>query len=98
MARMNALVYNWWSLFVRLAIPKRHAEAVTSRPLLLSAVAKETHHGGQTMLTITSMYGKFRAAQRILMSLASFLEKVRVTAEQFNWERRWWLILSRIFQ
>lgn len=98
MARINALVYNWWSLFVRLAIPTRHAEAITSRPLLLSAVAKETHHGGQTTLTITSMHGKFRAVQGILTSLAAFLGKVRATTEQLSWERRWWLILSRIFQ
>jgi hypothetical protein len=44
-ARMAALVYNWWSLFVRLAIPERHAEAITSRPLLLYAVGKQTWHG-----------------------------------------------------
>jgi hypothetical protein len=35
-----ALVYNWWSLFTRLAIPEKHAEAITSRPLLLNAVGK----------------------------------------------------------
>ena len=34
-ARFVALVYNWWSLFVRLADPDRHTEALTSRPLLL---------------------------------------------------------------
>jgi hypothetical protein len=40
MARTIALVYNWWSLFTRLAIPEKHAEAITSRPLLLNAVGK----------------------------------------------------------
>ena len=35
MARIVALVYNWWSLFVRLAHPDKHLEAITSRPLLL---------------------------------------------------------------
>jgi hypothetical protein len=30
------LVYNWWSLFTRLADPEHHREALTSRPLLLS--------------------------------------------------------------
>ncbi len=97
MARINALVYNWWSLFVRLAIPSRHAEAITSRPLLLSAVAKETHHGGQTTLTITSAHSKSRTAQGILASLSEFLRRVNATTEQLIWERRWWLILSRIF-
>ena len=98
MARINALVYNWWSLFVRLAIPTRHAEAITSRPLLLSAVAKETQHSGQTTLTLTSTHGKSKAAQRILASLANFLQWVRATAEQLSWEERWRLILSRVFR
>ena len=29
MARLIALIYNWWSLFVRLADPDRHREAIT---------------------------------------------------------------------
>jgi hypothetical protein len=45
MARINALICNWWSVFVRLVIPSHHTEEVTSRPFLLSAVAKETQHG-----------------------------------------------------
>jgi len=98
MARINALVYNWWSLFVRLAIPRRHAEAITSRPLLLSAVAKETQHSGQTTLTITSTHGKSKFARRILASLAEFLRKVRATTEQLGWDERWRLILSRVFR
>jgi hypothetical protein len=32
MARMVALVYNWWTLFVRLAQPHKHFEAISSRP------------------------------------------------------------------
>src|SRR5688572_7310940 len=49
-----ALVYNWWSLFVRLGNPKARLEAITSRPFLLSAVARQTTHGGAKHLTITS--------------------------------------------
>ena len=30
MARNTALIYNWWSLFARLSIPEKHAEAITS--------------------------------------------------------------------
>ena len=37
-ARMIALIYNWWSLFVRLAEPDKHYEAIVSRPLLLHGV------------------------------------------------------------
>ena len=31
----RCVVYNWWSLFGRLADPDRRLEAITSRPLLL---------------------------------------------------------------
>jgi hypothetical protein len=58
MARIIALVYNRWSLFRRLAIPEKHAEAITSRPLLLNAIGRQTTHAGQTTVTVTSMHAK----------------------------------------
>ena len=51
MARMVAVVYNWWNLFVRLAQPHKHFEAITSRPLLLHGVATQTQHAGQRRLS-----------------------------------------------
>ena len=33
-ARLVALFYDWWNIFVRLVEPDRHMEAITSRPLL----------------------------------------------------------------
>jgi len=42
MARHTALIYNWWNLFSRLAIPEKHIEALSSRPLLLHAVGRQT--------------------------------------------------------
>ncbi len=50
-ARMIALIYNWWSLFVRLAEPDKHYEAIVSRPLLLHGVGKQTSHAAQKTLT-----------------------------------------------
>jgi hypothetical protein len=50
MAGMVALISNWWSLFVRLAGPDHHREVITSRPLLLHAVARQSRHAGQTRL------------------------------------------------
>ncbi len=40
MARMVSLVYNWWNLFMRLAIPDKHHEVITSRPLMLSSIGR----------------------------------------------------------
>ncbi len=39
-ARAVALVYNWWSWYVRAANPQARREALTSRPLLLAAVGR----------------------------------------------------------
>ena len=54
MARIIALIYNWWLLFSRLITPKKHTEALTSRPLLLHAVGKQTQHANRKTLVITS--------------------------------------------
>jgi hypothetical protein len=37
MASMTALAYDWWTIFARLAEPDKHREAITARPLLLTA-------------------------------------------------------------
>ncbi len=46
--RLNALFFNWWSLFVRLIDPESRREARTSRPLLMDGVARVTRHSRQT--------------------------------------------------
>jgi hypothetical protein len=94
-ARQIALIYNWWSMIVRLAIPRRHAEAITSRPLLLTAVGTQTRHQGQTKLT--SAHAKTGQIQRAMRSLRGFFADCRATAEQLGWVALWRKMLSRIF-
>jgi hypothetical protein len=57
-ARAVALVYNWWSWYVRAANPQARREALTSRPLLLAAVGKAASSGNQTTLYLTPMHGR----------------------------------------
>lgn len=97
MARMVALIYNWWTLFVRLAHPHKHFEAITSRPLLLHGVATHTRHAGQTRLTITSTHAKQAAIQAVLTNLAGFLRTLKTTAEQWTDGQRLRAILERAF-
>jgi hypothetical protein len=97
MARMVALIYNWWTLFVRLAQPHKHFEAISSRPLLLHGVATQTKHAGQTRLTITSTHAKQHAIQAVLTNLAGFLASLKTTAEQLTDTQRLQAILSRAF-
>jgi hypothetical protein len=97
MARIVALVYNWWSLFVRLAHPDKHLEAITSRPPLLHAVGKQTRHQGQTMVSITSAHAMSEKVQSVLDQIARFLAALKITAEQLTTEERLRRILSRAF-
>jgi hypothetical protein len=97
-SRMVALVYDWWSLFVRLANPVKHNEAITSRPLLLHAVAKQTKHSGQTCITITSTHAKSDKVQAVLQGLAAFLSRLKETAEQLTVAQRLSLIILRAFR
>ena len=86
MARLIALIYNWWSLFVRLADPDRHREAITSWPLLLHGVARQTRHGGQTRLTVTSHHGRREAVAAALRRIAGFFRVLAQSAEQLSAE------------
>lgn len=97
MARMVALVYNWWTLFVRLAQPHKHFEAISSRPLLLHGVATHTQHAGQTRLTITNLHAKRSAIQAVLTNVAGFLRALKATAEQWTDADRLRAILTRAF-
>jgi len=89
-----ALIYNWWSLFARLADPEHHREAVTSRPLLLSAIARRTRHAGQVTLTISGTHGLRDQARRAYVRIASVLAELRDNAEQLDPLEKWYRILS----
>ena len=95
MARCVALVFNWWNLFVRLADPNHHREAITSRPLLLQAIGRQTSHAGRTTVTITSSHGEHHRARQALTRIANFFAELRQTAEQLTSLERWYRILSQ---
>jgi hypothetical protein len=94
LAGMVALVYNWWSLFARLADPEHHREAITTRPLLLSAIAQRTQHAGQVTLTISSTHGLRDKARVAYVRIAGFLAELRQNAEQLDPLTKWYRILS----
>ena len=93
-AQMVALVYNWWNLFVRLAEPDKHLEAITSRPLLLSGIAERIQHARQTTMRIASSHGRSGWAQRVLNGVANFLRGLVDNAEQLTNDEKWHRILS----
>src|ERR1019366_2610627 len=75
MGRIIALVYNRWTIFMRLGIPDKHAEAITSRPLALHGIARQTRHGNQTTVEITSTHAKASQIAEILTKVSGFLRR-----------------------
>jgi hypothetical protein len=97
MARYIALIYNWWSLFVRLLCADKHSEAITSRPMMLAGVARQTMHAGQKKLTISLNHGKATEIKDMAEAACQFLKGLIEAAEQLTQPERWRRILSRIF-
>jgi len=98
MARINALVFNWWSLYTRLALPGKHTEATTSRPMLVYGLGKKTRHSQQTTLTVTSNHGRAKKIQAILTTVGGFLKRFARSAEQLSGKERWALLLKIILR
>ena len=98
MGRIIAVIYNWWTIFMRLGIPDKHAEAITSRPLAMQGIARQTRHANQTIVEITSMHSKASKIEEILNKVSGFLSRIRATAEQLSRGQRWGLILSAAFR
>ncbi|MDH3326282.1 MAG: transposase [Gammaproteobacteria bacterium] len=94
-SRIIALVYNWWSLFVRLAHPEKHYEAITSRPLLLSSVGRLTKTGRQQKMIITSSHSETKRVQAIYRRMTTFFSDLKSAAPQLTPQACWEQILAK---
>lgn len=83
MAVLTATAYNWWSFFCRLADPKHHREAVTTRPTMLFGVVRQTHHGNQRTLTITPTHGEKVAIAEYFQRICRWMASLVKHAEQW---------------
>jgi len=95
-ARAVALVYNWWSWYVRAANPQARREALTSRPLLLAAVGRAVSHGGQTLLYLTPMHAEVGLIKSMIANVHAAIRHVRDAAEQLPKLDRWATLLAYI--
>jgi len=98
MARIIALIYNWWTLFVRLIEPGHHIEAITSRPLLLHAVGKQIQHAGHKIIQVTSSHAKFKKVQSAISNLSAFFKTLKPSAEQLSMKERMRRVIHRAFE
>jgi hypothetical protein len=97
MVRIIAQIYNWWSLFVRLADPNKRHEAITSRPLLLHGIGRKIRHGRQDKVIVTQTHGNNKITRKMLSRTSSILTHFRSLAEQLSKSEIWKYILSIIY-
>lgn len=101
-ARAVALVYNWWSWYVRLANPDGRLEAITSRPLLLAAVGRITTHSGKTRVLLSVTHAAADHVKELVANVRKGLAHIMATAPQLPRLQRWQAltkyIVAKIFE
>lgn len=95
-ARAVALIYNWWSWYVRLAHPLARREAITSRPLLLAGIARLTEHAGQSRLLLTLTHAASDQIKAMIATIRKGLDHIRATAPQLPKPERWRALIRYI--
>jgi hypothetical protein len=98
MARLVALIFNWWSLFTRIASGDKHGEAITTRPLFMQGIARHTRHAQQNQLSLSSLHAKARKIANLLASISAWLRAFHDSAEQLAKPARWPALLRQIFR
>jgi len=85
---------------MRLGIPDKHAEAITSRPLALHGIARMTRHANQTTVEVTSTHSRAASITKVLEKVSGLLHRIKMkaVAEQLTLTAKWSLILSAAFQ
>jgi hypothetical protein len=85
MARFIALIYNWWSIYIKLVDKKVAREAIKSRPLFLMHVGKvSTHQSTQTLVLFCAHAQMQQIKQRLEAAAEPFAHWAALTAEQLK--------------
>ena len=98
MARLIAIVANWWNVFCRLADPTAHREAITSRPAYMSIMGRIVESGRKRTIHLTSTHADSALIQRALDTVAAFFRWLASTAEQLDERMRWTLVVRCAFR
>jgi hypothetical protein len=97
-ARAVALIYNWWSWYVRLAHPKARLEALSSRPKLLSAVGRLTEHAGQQKILLTITHEAANQIKQLVANVRGGLRHIQTTAPQLTKSQFWSALVRYIIK
>ena len=98
MARLIAIVANWRNVFMRLAGPTAHREAVTSRPAYMGIMGRIVESARRRLVCLTSTHAEAAQIRQALDKVAAFFRWLKSNAEQLTSERRWMPILRYAFR
>ena len=98
MARLIAIVANWWNVFCRLADPTAHREAITSRPAYMSIMGRVVESGRRRTIHLTSTHADSALIQRALDTVAAFFRWLGSTARQLDEKMRWTIVVRYAFR
>ena len=98
MARLIAIVANWWNVFCRLADPTAHREAITSRPAYMGIMGRIVESGRKRIIHLTSTHAESELIQRALGTVAAFFRWLKSTAEHLDEKTRWYVVLRCAFR
>lgn len=97
-ANLIALIYNWWSLYVRFYDEEHHREAITSRPALMQGVARQVCSGGRRSVKVSLQHEKAAAIARAVTLISRQLHAFHRIAERWTIAQRWACLLTRLFR
>ena len=98
MARLIAIVANWRNIFMRLADPTAHREAVTSRPAYMGIMGRTVESARRRLVCLTSTHAEAAQIRQALDKVAAFFRWLKSNAEQLTSEQRWMPILRYAFR
>lgn len=95
-ARAVALVYNWWSWYVRLANPKSRLEAKTSRPKLLDGLGKLTSHARVNKIVLVLTHEATTQIKAMIANIRAGIAHILGAAPQLTSAQRWYAMARYI--
>ena len=98
MANLVALIYNWWSLYVRFYDEERHREAIRSRPMLMAGVGRQTQSGGQRSVKVSIVHEKSWLIANAVTQISNELVQIAAITERWSARQRWSLMLTRLLR
>ncbi|GAA5484862.1 hypothetical protein Hsar01_04115 [Haloferula sargassicola] len=98
MANLIALVYNWWSLYLRFYDAEHHREAIRTRPMLMSGVGRQVRSGGQRTVKVSVLHEKGDLIAQAVTRISNELHHICAITERWTVEQRWTLLLTRLLR